>query len=43
VLWIAAYAGRAAADERGLRRRLAAGVGLCAAAALAATLVDAAR
>jgi VanZ family protein len=40
VLWIAAYAGRQRADEGGLRRRIAIGVGLCAAAALAATLVD---
>jgi len=40
VLWIAAYAGRASADEIGMRRRLLAGVALCAAAALATTLFD---
>jgi len=40
VLWIAAYAGSPTANERGLRWRLAIGVGLCAAAALATTLAD---
>jgi len=36
VLWIVAYLGTARASERGLRLRLAGGVGLCLAAALAA-------
>jgi len=40
VLWIAAYAGRPAAHERGMRRRLLLGVALCAAAALATTWAD---
>lgn len=40
VLWIAAYVGHPTASERGLRRRLAIGVGLCAAAALVTTVVD---
>jgi len=40
VLWIASYAGRPAASERGLRRRLALAAGVCAAAALATTLAD---
>jgi hypothetical protein len=40
VLWIAAYAGSARAGEGGLRRRLAIGVGACAAAALVTTLAD---
>lgn len=40
VLWIAGYAGRAAANERGLRGRLALAAAICAAAALATTLAD---
>lgn len=40
VLWIAGYAGSPGADERGLRRRFAIGIALCAAAALASTAVD---
>jgi hypothetical protein len=40
VLWIAAYAGRPAAHEGGLRRRLVIAAALCVAAALVTTLVD---
>jgi hypothetical protein len=40
VLWIAAYAGGARADERGLRLRLAVALALCAAAAFLSTFVD---
>lgn len=39
VLLVAAYAGRAGASEDGLRRRVALGIGACAAAALVTTLV----
>lgn len=40
VLWWASYAGQHGADEKGMRRRIAAGAGLCAAAAGLTTLVD---
>lgn len=40
VLWVAAYAGRSSADERGLRRRLAIAASLCIAAALMTSLAD---
>ena len=39
-LWLAAYAGRHGAHERGMRGRLAAAVGLCAAMAALATIAD---
>jgi hypothetical protein len=40
VLWIAAYAGRSEASERGVEARFAAGVALCFAAGALATLGD---
>ena len=39
VLWITVYLGQADASEGGLRRRLAAGLGLCLAAALSSTFL----
>jgi len=39
VLWVAAYLGRAEAEERGVRRRLLLGVTACLAAALLASLL----
>jgi VanZ family protein len=40
VLWLACYAGRSGADERGMRRRILVGLGACAAAAALTTVAD---